>query len=117
MSGLARIEVERLDGSMVARLLGEIDLANARELEGELTNAVPNDALCLVLDLTETDYLDSAGVRLVFGLAESLRRRSQDLCLVVPLDSPTRRVLDLCGVEQVAAIAERVDVAVATTGE
>jgi hypothetical protein len=51
-------------------------------------------------------------VRLLFGLAESLHRRSQELSLVVPTESPTRRVLELCGVEQVATIAERVDAAV-----
>jgi anti-anti-sigma factor len=112
MSEAARVEVERLDGSMVARLRGEVDLANARDLEAELTDAVPNDATGLVLDLTDTAYLDSSGVRLLFGLAESLHRRSQELSLVVPTESPTRRVLELCGVEQVATIAERVDAAV-----
>ena len=48
-----------------------------------------------MLDLSETDYLDSSGVRLIFELAERLGSRGQKLELVVPDDSVIKRVLVL----------------------
>jgi anti-anti-sigma regulatory factor len=48
---------------------------------------MPNSAIGLVLDLSETTYLDSSGVHLIFDLADALRRRQQALQLVVPPDT------------------------------
>ncbi|HEX4717991.1 MAG TPA: STAS domain-containing protein, partial [Thermoleophilaceae bacterium] len=58
-----------------------------------LKEAVPNSAIGLVLDLSETSYLDSSGVHLIFDLASALRRRQQILHLVVPPDTFVADVL------------------------
>jgi anti-anti-sigma factor len=71
----------------VARLVGEVDASNAPALTKQLKEAVPNTAIGLVLDLSETTYLDSSGVHLIFELADALRRRQQALQLVVPPDT------------------------------
>lgn len=93
MSDLARVEFTARDDVVVARLSGEVDLSNATEVGDELTGGVPNSALGLVLDMTATDYLDSSGIHLVFELAERLRRRQQQLRVVVPAGAPIRRIL------------------------
>ena len=108
MSGLARFDLGQVGELVLARLSGEVDLSNATALRNELTRAVPNEAAGLVLDLSGTSYLDSAGIRLVFGLAESLRMRNQELRVIVPESSPLRRILDLAEVEQVAPIVDSV---------
>jgi anti-anti-sigma factor len=117
MSDLARIRLRRVENHVVAHISGEIDLANASELELELADSVPNDALGLVVDISEVGYLDSAGVRLVFGLAESLRRRGQRLALALPPTAPIRRVLELSGIEQAIPIAPTVEIAIAPVEE
>ena len=89
MSELSRLELSG-DDVVVARLSGEIDMSNANEVGDELSSAVPNTALGLVLDLTALTYLDSSGVHLVFDLAERLRRRQQQLRVVVPSGAPIR---------------------------
>ncbi len=110
------IDVQGEDSDVViARVTGEIDLASADTVGGELATAVPNRALGLVLDLSGTSYLDSSGVSLIFELAERLRRRQQQLRLVVPENAPLRRVLRIVNAAGVLAITASVDEALAQT--
>jgi anti-anti-sigma factor len=102
------------DGNVViARPSGEIDLANARAIGSLITGAVPNDASGVVLDLSDTTYLDSSGVHLVFDLAERLSGRQQRLALVVPEGARIRRVLDLVNVRATVPVELDVESAVA----
>jgi anti-anti-sigma factor len=107
------IDVEGEGDIVVARVTGEIDLASADAVGGELASAVPNRALGLVLDMSGTAYLDSSGISLVFDLAERLRRRQQQLRLVVPEDAPLRRVLRIVNAADVVPIDASVDEAAA----
>lgn len=92
------------DGVLVARLSGEIDLANAKPIGTAISAAVDNELAGVVIDLTDVSYLDSSGVHLVFDLAERLAARQQMLALAVPEGARIRRVLDLVNVDAVAAI-------------
>jgi anti-anti-sigma factor len=83
MSLLADVMMDEQEGVPVARIRGEVDVSNADELGLQLHASVPNAALGLVLDLTETTYFDSSGVRLLFDLGERLSRRQQSLRVVV----------------------------------
>jgi len=89
------IAIEQQGDVVVARVAGEIDLATASGVGAELSSAVPNKALGLVIDLTGTTYLDSSGVSLLFDLAERLRMRQQAIRLAVPEEAPLRRVLQI----------------------
>ena len=113
MTELAHARIEAAGNAIVVRVAGEIDLSNARPLELEIAAAVPNDVEALVLDLSETTYLDSAGIRLVFGLADAVRRRGQELRLVVPAGSPVHRILELSCVQDVAPFSAAVTDALA----
>jgi anti-anti-sigma factor len=90
---LASIKFESLMDIPVARMTGEVDSSNARDLGASLVDAVPNQAMGMVLDLSETTYLDSSGIQLLFELAERLARRQQELRLVVPPESFVADVL------------------------
>ncbi|PLS74835.1 MAG: hypothetical protein CYG61_10560 [Actinobacteria bacterium] len=79
----------------VVRLAEEVDLSSAASVETELTEALDNDALGLVVDLSQTRYLDSAALRILFNAALRLRTRRQHLRLVVPDASPVARLLSL----------------------
>lgn len=101
------------DDVVIARLSGEIDLANAQQVGEGLVGGVPNTALGLVIDLTATSYLDSSGVHLVFDLAERLRRRQQQLRVVVPEGAPVRRVLRIVELDATVPVLATVEAAVA----
>jgi len=100
----ADIAVERHGGTVVGRLTGEVDMTNAPLVREQLLDAVPNDALALVLHLGGCRYLDSAGIEVIFDLARRLQRRRQELRLVVPESSPLGRVLTLTEVSSVAPV-------------
>jgi anti-anti-sigma factor len=110
MSVAPQVSIQEDGGDVVvAQVSGEIDLASAPGIGGELAGAVPNRALGLVIDFSGTSYLDSSGVSLVFELAERLQRRQQQLRLVVPEAAPLRRVLrivDAAGVVPIVATVE-----------
>jgi anti-anti-sigma factor len=108
----AEIAVERRGGTLVAHLEGEIDMTNAGLVRDQVLESVPNDALALVIDLSECRYLDSAGIEILFDLSRRLRRRRQDLRLVVPPGSRLTRVLELTEVGTAAPIHETLDSAI-----
>ena len=59
---------------VVAHVSGELDMSNASDLASSMAGAATNDLLGLVLDLSEVEYMDSAGIHMIFTLRESLRR-------------------------------------------
>jgi anti-anti-sigma factor len=105
---LEELTFEPLGSAVLARVSGEVDLSNAQSVRDRLLGAVPNTASALVLDLSETQYMDSTGVRLIFELAERLRSRGQQLQIVVPGDSFVRRVLVLTEVQTVVPMSATV---------
>jgi anti-anti-sigma factor len=109
----AELDFERHGDSVVARLSGEVDMTNSSYVGEELTGSVPNDAGGLVIDLTAARYLDSAAIELLFDLSRRLSRRRQSLSLVLPDDSPLRRVLTLTGIETAAPVHQTLDSALA----
>lgn len=99
---LATLHVQPHDDTTVARIVGEIDASNATVFATQLKEALPNSAMGLVLDLSETTYIDSSGVHLIFDLADALRRRQQALHLVVTPDTFVDDVLHVVNVSGVA---------------
>jgi anti-sigma B factor antagonist len=112
MKPLAQLDVERVQDALVVHLEGEIDISNAAELGAALEAAATSDTLGIVLDLTHTSYIDSAGVHLLFRLGGRLTRRRQQLRIVVPADSPIKKVIKLTGVGWTVPQDDSVDEAV-----
>ncbi len=117
MTEPGRVELTSERDVVVARVIGEIDLSNADQLEHEISRALSNRSVALVRDLSECGYLDSAGIRLIFGLSERLSRRGQDLRLVVPEAAAIERVLGLTNVGDVAALYRSLEQALAGSSD
>lgn len=99
---LADVQFEDHGGTPVARVRGEVDMSNVAQLSTTLQNAVLQSAAGLVVDFSETRYLDSAGLHFIFDLGKRLRDRGQRLYLVVPQPSPVAAVLDIVRVDSLA---------------
>lgn len=110
---LADIQFSDRERVVIARLTGEVDLSNADSIEAAIAEATPNHALALILDIGALDYLDSAGIHLIYKLREKLRARGQRLRLVIPADSPANDALRLAGVSRNVDTAESIDAAMA----
>lgn len=112
MTSPAEIVLDRRNGYVVGRISGEVDMSNATYVREQLLTSMPNDALALVLDLTACRYLDSAAIEVLFDLSRRLRRRRQELRVVVPPGSPLRRVIELTEVHTAAPVHESLEEAV-----
>lgn len=110
---IADVEVREGVRAVIARLTGELDLSNAGNVSGALAEAIPNSVLALIVDLTDVEYLDSAGIHLIYELREKLRTRGQVLRLVIPTDSVAGDALRLAGVTGHVESSPTVDAALA----
>ena len=99
MSLIARIADERHGDVPIVTIEGEIDASNSREIAGRMRGALSNQAKVLVVDLTPTTYIDSAGINILFQLATELSERQQELHVVVAAASPIARMLAIVGLE------------------
>ena len=100
MSLLARVTEEpHDDGVAVAAVAGEIDSSNAAEIAERLRAMLTNHSMALVVDLSDTTYLDSAAINLFFALGAELRQRQQQLRLVVPESAPIARAIGITGLD------------------
>lgn len=106
---LADLEVTTREGIVICRVTGEIDMSNASDLRVAITEATPNDALGVVLDLSALDYVDSTGIHLLYRLGESLRNRGQTLRVVIPSESPAADALRLAGVKRHVDVVEELE--------
>ena len=95
---LADVRFEGTGQSVVGLMTGEIDLSNAAAIGRAIEDEMPNSAMRLALDLTSVDYMDSAGIQLLYQLKENLRVRGQALMLVIPQQSAANDALRLAGV-------------------
>jgi anti-anti-sigma factor len=100
MSELAKLSLESEGDVELARVAGEVDASNVDELSRKLLGGVSNQASALVIDLTETSYIDSSGISLIFDAAARLRNRRQELRLVVPPQSFVGEVLAAVSMEE-----------------
>jgi anti-anti-sigma factor len=99
VSVLARITDEHHGEVPVVAIAGEIDASNAKQIAERLRAALSNRSEALVVDLSGTTYIDSAGLNLLFELAVALRERQQQLHLIVPQSSPIARMVAIVGLD------------------
>jgi anti-anti-sigma factor len=106
---LADVRFSSDERAVVARVSGEVDLSNAEHIAQVILDATPNHSVALVLDLSELDYLDSAGIQMIYQMRESLRARGQLLRMVIPSTSATGDALGLASVTRFIETVETVD--------
>jgi len=107
--------VDHRGTTAVVELGGEIDMANAGDIGSRLLN-MPGAETCLVLDLERLDYLDSAGIRMLFDLSEQLARQGKLLLLAVATDAPVRRVLSITKLDMLVPVHDDVGGALEAAG-
>jgi anti-anti-sigma factor len=109
MTTLHTLEFDDRGVLVVARLGGEVDAANAAAVHDDLLRRSTGSVL--VLDLRDTEYLDSAGTAMLEAL-----RRVTDLRLVYDRLSIVGRAISIVGFDQVLAVYDSVDEAAAAPG-
>jgi anti-sigma B factor antagonist len=111
-----QLRTEHVGSALIAHLSGDVDLSNVTVLRTRLLGAV-DDVDALVVDLSDTSYVDSTGVRLLFELAERFNRTGHPVRAVVPAEALVRRVVVLTKLDRVVELHETVEDALASLDE
>jgi anti-anti-sigma factor len=93
------MEVEHIDGVPIAHVRQDIDAATVAGIQTQLDETLGPDAFSLIVDVTETGYIDSAGIDMLMRLGERLGQRRATLMLVIPADSQLSRLAALVGLD------------------
>lgn len=100
------IGFERLGGATLVRLAGAVDISNSEQARAQITGTLrPNPGVVALL-LDDLEYCDSAGVRLVFDLGRDLGRLGGELRVVIPPQSPIRRLFALVQLGEAVPVYE-----------
>lgn len=100
----AIVDASADNGSVRIRLTGEIDRANVAGVRQQIRAAISGQPTAMSVDLTNVNYINSTGKQLLCDLASCLQESHIVLELVVPFDSPTRRLIELSGLQSLAAL-------------
>jgi stage II sporulation protein AA (anti-sigma F factor antagonist) len=100
--------IERAGDVSVLRPSGRFDSVTAASLEKEIADVVATGAPRVVLDLSELDWVTSAGVRVIVISAKRMKQRAGTFVLCNP-QPMVRRVLELSGLYGLVSIAGSLD--------
>jgi anti-anti-sigma factor len=100
----------------VVTATGEVDLTNAERLRDALLAALNDGALGLVVDLTATTFLDSAGVSVLVRASRRATATAATVRLAVTATA-VLRVLNLVGIDRLLEVHPSVADAVASLPE
>jgi anti-anti-sigma factor len=105
----AVVDVTVDDGSVRIAVSGEVDLANAAAVEDQIVAAITNQVASVSVDLGAVDYMDSAGMRILFSLASRLAGLQIGLEVVAPVGTPARRLVEVSGLAPLVALRPPMD--------
>lgn len=106
---LADVRFSHRVKALVGQVRGEVDMSNAEGIGTAVVEAMAPETTGVVLDLSEVEYLDSAGIYVLFGLRENLRARGHTLILVVPEATPVSDALRLAGIKRHTEVADTLE--------
>jgi anti-sigma B factor antagonist len=99
------------DGGLVISVRGEIDLFTSPELKTALTDAIESEIGRIVVDLTETTFLDSTALGVLIGALKRLRARGGRLS-IVNVDASIAKTFEITSLDQILVICATRDEAI-----
>lgn len=102
----------RVTTPALVEVAGGLDLSTVARWEADVAKAAAASRT-IVLDLSEVDFLDSAGVHGLFRMLSTLEDRGKRLVVVAPHGGRVRRLLEILDVSSLAWVCETQDEAFA----
>jgi anti-sigma B factor antagonist len=96
----AGFPVEMVSGVPVVAVPEEIDITNADELRAALSEAASHGPGRLVVDMTRTQFCDTAGLHALVAAHKRTRSGGGQLLLVMP-GAGVLRIFEITGLDQV----------------
>jgi anti-sigma B factor antagonist len=112
---IQQFTVDELDvgGVPVLSVHGDLDIGTAPSLCWRIDEARKRWIRALVLDLTETDFCDSTGLRALAGAGREMKAQRARMAIVVPASGPVARLFDVSGAYELMEVHRTRDEALA----
>jgi anti-sigma B factor antagonist len=101
------VGVDRIDGSVVVHLAGELDIYNAPAVRDALFEAAAGDPARLVVDLEAVDFVDSTALGVLIEVRTKQAQRHNAFLLAAP-GLETYRALQVSGLDKHLRVHETV---------
>jgi len=98
-----QITREQDGGVEIFRLDGRFDAHSASDVEKALQEAIDSNCQKLLLDMEKTEYISSAGLRVLLALAKKLKNL-QGTARLCSLQPQVKEVFDIAGFTQIFEI-------------
>jgi anti-anti-sigma factor len=102
------IHEEKKDGFLVLSLEGRLDAISSKVFEEKVLAVIDGGETRFVIDLSQLDYVSSAGLR-VFLLASKRLTRSGGKFAICSLQEPVKQVFDIVGFYSILSISDSKD--------
>jgi anti-anti-sigma factor len=109
------IHEERKDGFLILCLEGRLDAVSSKTFEEKVLAVIDGGEKRFVIDLSQVDYVSSAGLR-VFLLASKRLNPSGGKVALCSLQEPVKQVFDIVGFYSILSISSSKDEALKTLG-
>ncbi len=97
--------------AMVVSVTGRIDATTSPELETKLQELTTGDMNKLVLNLSELEYISSAGLRVILTMAKKLKAAQGEI-LIAGLQGSVKQVFEISGFYSILKIFDDEDTAI-----
>lgn len=98
---LLQMCIEVAGGAATVSVRGEVDIATIAEFEGGLARAISTGPSRLVVDLTDTGFIDGSGM----GAIARASRQAPDCQIVLRSPSPVaRRMIELTEIDRICLV-------------
>jgi anti-sigma B factor antagonist len=98
------IDTEQVgDARHVIALTGEVDLYTAPELKTQMLDVIANGAMDVIVDFTQTTFIDSTTLGVLVGGVKRLREKGGRLSIVCN-DRYITKILEITGLDGVFTI-------------
>jgi anti-anti-sigma factor len=88
------VDHDPVEGALLVMATGELDLAAAPRLATVLSMATQSAEPCVVLDLSEVEFVDSTALGAIMHASTEAEAGGKQM-LVVAVDGPVRRLLEI----------------------
>ena len=110
-----RTKLNMFDSAAVLTVSGRIDANSAPAFEDILLAAVDEKTGPIIVDMSEVDYVSSAGLNVTLLAAKSLAKTSRQL-VVAGVNDDVADVMRLTGVDKLIVLSASLDAAVDAAG-
>lgn len=110
-----RTKLNMFGSTAVLTVSGRIDATSAPTLEQTLLATVGEKTGPIIVDMSEVDYVSSAGLNVTLLAAKALAKTSRQL-VVAGVNDDVADVMRLTGVDKLIMLSESLDAAIDTAG-